>query len=289
MKKWFFVLALLLATFFSSPHALAWDDCPLGEVNDTAPGDCARYVDTDSNDICDHSELAPEDRLTASSEVAATASQTVSGSATLNSDPESLPELAGKDLKIKTVAEVADFYGVGQDEFKRSLEEYLKVGVKPSDTFQLLHDNYGAEPSIVKELILSIKNDTPSILNSDSASNQSKSSKTEKDYFLGPISIILIIIYLASFALSKLKKISLQAHRKVWNIMLLATFLVSALLGLILTFRISYGVNISLPFNMLFWHVEAGIAMTLISIFHILWHLPYYRNILKMAKTRPQA
>ena len=40
----------------------AWDDCPKGLVNDPYPGSCSRYIDTDGNGICDHSEPAPEDR-----------------------------------------------------------------------------------------------------------------------------------------------------------------------------------------------------------------------------------
>ena len=41
----------------------AWDDCPEGMVNDEYPGSCPRYIDTDENGICDHSEPAPEDRI----------------------------------------------------------------------------------------------------------------------------------------------------------------------------------------------------------------------------------
>jgi hypothetical protein len=31
-------------------------DCPHGEVNCEYPGNCGKYIDTDNNDICDHSE-----------------------------------------------------------------------------------------------------------------------------------------------------------------------------------------------------------------------------------------
>lgn len=41
----------------------AWDDCPKEMVNDEYPGSCPRYIDTDENGICDHSEPAPEDRI----------------------------------------------------------------------------------------------------------------------------------------------------------------------------------------------------------------------------------
>jgi len=59
MKKIIFVL-LLLALVPSS--ALAWDDCLHNEIDCSYPGDCVRYIDTDNDEICDHSQLAPEDR-----------------------------------------------------------------------------------------------------------------------------------------------------------------------------------------------------------------------------------
>jgi hypothetical protein len=65
-------------------------------------------------------------------------------------------------------------------------------------------------------------------------------------------------------------------------VILLVACLVSVLLGLILTFNLDFDTNITLPFNMLFWHVEAGIAMSVIAIFHIVWHWRYFVKILKV-------
>lgn len=280
-------LFMFCAAFLVPRNAMAWDDCPLGLENDPAPGECSRYIDTDKNGICDHSEPAPEDRLvetTAASESAADTASTTS-----LYDSESLPELSGRDLKTKSVLEVAGFYDIDAALFQEELSNFLNVKVKQSDTFQLLHDNYGMEPSAVKELVLNVKNGTPKAEIAVDSGEASDSAKSEKTYYFGLISIILTLIYLVSFTLSKLKKISVASHRQTWNILLLITFLVSGLLGLLLTIRIQYGINFQLPFNMLFWHVEAGIAMTLISIFHILWHLPYYLNIFRKIKKIPTA
>ena len=62
------VLIFILLLFAANASGIveevyAWDDCPKGLVNDEYPGECARYVDTDENGICDHSESAPEDRI----------------------------------------------------------------------------------------------------------------------------------------------------------------------------------------------------------------------------------
>lgn len=56
---WSFFLFLALSPFM----ALAWDDCPLDIVNDPYPGNCGKYIDTDKNGICDHSEPNPNKEL----------------------------------------------------------------------------------------------------------------------------------------------------------------------------------------------------------------------------------
>jgi len=53
VKKLYVVILIALLT----PIAVyAWNDCPYGTVNDPFPGQCPRYVDTNQNRICDHSE-----------------------------------------------------------------------------------------------------------------------------------------------------------------------------------------------------------------------------------------
>ena len=106
----------------------------------------------------------------------------------------------------------------------------------------------------------------------------------KKAYHFLLISIFLILLYLISHILSKKKIISIVNHRKIWNIMLLITFLISGLLGILLVIKINFGTVIPLPFNILFWHVEVGIAMFVISIFHILWHWTYFKNLFKIKK-----
>ena len=103
-------------------------------------------------------------------------------------------------------------------------------------------------------------------------------------YNVGPIAIALVVIYLASFVLYKSKRIRISTHRKVWNVLLLATFLITGIFGLILAIRRDYILFFATRINMIFWHVEAGIAMTLISLFHLSWHLSYYRDLFKRSR-----
>ncbi len=115
-------------------------------------------------------------------------------------------------------------------------------------------------------------------------SDGTKEKSTGSKYNFWTIFISLIIVYAMSLVLSKTKMISTVTHKKLWNVILLITFLLSGITGLLLTIQIDNPALISLPQNFLFLHVEFGVAMALISIFHIIWHWPYYKCIFKLRK-----
>ena len=167
----------------------AWDNCPFGEVNESYPGTCGRYTDTDNDNICDLSQPSPESRV--------------------------------------------------------------QIDEKNNSTI--------------------------------TANVETKSNSGVNYYFL-PIAGILIIIYLATVYLSRKKKIKISQHRKIWNFVLLITFLISGTFGIILAIIISYGIRLDFYSDLLFWHVEMGISMAIISIFHILWHLKYFKKMLQLKK-----
>lgn len=73
----------------------------------------------------------------------------------------------------------------------------------------------------------------------------------------------------------------LKFHRQLWNMILLVFFLISGLLGLLLAFAIDQKMPL-LQYRTILWiHVEAGIIMAIVSIFHTLWHIPYFKGIFK--------
>jgi hypothetical protein len=172
---------------FSSVNA--WDNCPFGEVNESYPGTCGRYTDTDNDNICDLSQLPPE----------------------------------------------------------------LRVESQENDN-----------------------SNTTNGLNSNSK------VKSGINYYFVPIALFLFVIYLVTLYLSRKKKIKISQHRKFWNFILLITFLVSGIFGIILAIIISYGIRLSFYSDMLFWHVEFGIAMAIISIFHISWYLKYFKKMFQL-------
>ena len=123
-----------------------------------------------------------------------------------------------------------------------------------------------------------IESNTPDVTATDTGST----SAINRSYYLIPVLLIIVILYSLTWILSARKSITIKLHRKIWNVVLLVSAVISAFLGLILILNIDFGTDISLPFNMLFWHVEAGIALGVISLFHIFWHWRYFMKILKI-------
>lgn len=95
---------------------------------------------------------------------------------------------------------------------------------------------------------------------------------------------ITLALYLFTFILVKTGKISKPTHRKIWNVTLGITCLGSCLIGLLLAFLLNYGYRPTWYVSILHWHVYLGIAMTLIAIFHIFWHVEYFKAVFKRKK-----
>lgn len=95
------------------------------------------------------------------------------------------------------------------------------------------------------------------------------------------ILIITVLLYFVSFYLVKKNKIKLLTHRKIWNIVLLFSFLISGIMGLVLAILIDYNIYPFWYSKILRAHVKLGIIMAIVSMFHIVWHINYYKNIIK--------
>jgi len=95
-------------------------------------------------------------------------------------------------------------------------------------------------------------------------------------YLLIPIGLVLLILYGISYLFSRLEILSKQTHRKIWNYALLATFITAGCLGILMAVQINYKLEVPWTEKVLKWHVDFGIGMTLIGIFHLLWHWRYY-------------
>ena len=108
--------------------------------------------------------------------------------------------------------------------------------------------------------------------------------KSLPDYNFLEIFFVSLLIYFGGKFLARKLEISSCKEKKFWNVFLLISFIGSAGTGMILVFIRDYDWFRSINFNFLFWHVEFSIVMTLLGIFHALWHLKYYLSIFKKKK-----
>ena len=152
-------------------------------------------------------------------------------------------------------------------------EEYEKIVAQPKKK-QIVQEEIKVEKPII-----TTQTATEQII-PEKAEIQPEKKKTRKPYSIILISSIVLIAYFATYLLVKAGKMKKLSHRKLWNVILLLTFLVSCLLGFVLALQINYGFCMDWFRNFLKWHVEFGIAMTLIAVIHIIWHYKYYINMI---------
>lgn len=111
--------------------------------------------------------------------------------------------------------------------------------------------------------------------------NLRENFRMNNPYLLIPILLAVLTLYLAGQLLVKFDVISVKQHRKVWNTLLLITFLVTAVLGLILVLQINYKFYWPWTKALLDWHVNFGIAMSIVATIHFIWHFNYYIKLFK--------
>lgn len=94
------------------------------------------------------------------------------------------------------------------------------------------------------------------------------------------ISIILIILYLTMLLLKKYKILNLKLHKKILNIALLISFIITAYTSIAFILRTDFGINIGKTEG----HIRCGIIMIWISIFHIIERWCFFSQMLKSGK-----
>lgn len=103
-------------------------------------------------------------------------------------------------------------------------------------------------------------------------------------YFLIPITLAIVLYYLLGSLMVQSGIISVSVHRRFWNFILLFVFLGCALLGVLLTININYKLGWSFVKVLLVWHVQLGIAMSVVAFIHTLWHSSYFSRHLSFKR-----
>ncbi len=137
-------------------------------------------------------------------------------------------------------------------------------------------------------LAQNVQNDTQNQTQNQTQGGTGATKYPPKEYFTLPIAGSFILAYGLTYALMRKKVVTRITHARIWNVVLLAAFLAMLILGLWLTLRVNYSVWIpDYPFA-LFWHVEFGIAASVVGLFHTFWHVSYYKAMLRRKKTDAQ-
>lgn len=221
--------------------SMANAQCKDSAVNCT--GNCGQYIDDNKDYFCDESIIDT--------------SLFPIKPATVVSIQEVLDTIAKKEEKILPA---------GSTSFENPKQDLKRLPEKKQNA-----NESQPQPG-------SIQFFTPPITVGNGTRQHMKGKKN--NYHFLSIAVPLIITYFLLLWLSSIKKIKKITMLRIWNILLLVSFLVTAILGLLITAKIIY--NLQLPYMKMIYiiHVDFGVAMAIISIFHLLRHWNYYKTIL---------
>lgn len=100
-------------------------------------------------------------------------------------------------------------------------------------------------------------------------------------YHLLLVVVIALLLYFLTWGMYRLKAFTRQTHRKIWNTLLLGAFLVTGVLGILLTLQVNYKWELSWLDAYTTIHVDAGIALVITGIIHLIWNIGYYARLFR--------
>ena len=214
------------------------------------PGRCGRFIDQNGDGFCDRGRLS-------------------SPAPTTQSTTEAVNEKATETAKDNTkdtqnAKNTKDTKGAPAQTVKEEPKEVSTENIAPS-----------IEPT-AEEVI---EEETTIEEPADNAPQK-------KPYDLILISALTLGLYALTFILVKANVLKKTTHRKIWNTLLLITGLVSCLLGFFLVLQINYGWKMDSFWTVKYYHVQFGIAMTIVAVFHILWHMNYWKTLFKKRENK---
>jgi cation transport ATPase len=239
-------IIVLIGFVLVSLISLSQNKCPFGgKIN--CEGECGNFIDNNGDGFCDNGKVVKANSATQNNN--STSSSKDKEKNALNSKNKSKEKME----KTKTL----------ENKSKQNSNEVLSTENQESNTQENINESQESSTTIIP------------------ANNN---IRPKKPYLLLLISILTLALYAFTAILVKMKKMKKVTHRKIWNVILLITCLVSCLLGFFLAVVKNYDINIMryyLPILKL--HVDFGISMTLIAVIHIIWHLKYFKNLVKRA------
>lgn len=102
-----------------------------------------------------------------------------------------------------------------------------------------------------------------------------------------PIIGAVLVLYAGTWMLYRQGVFTLVAHRKIWNIILALSAAGACLGGLVLAVMLDQRFMLDWYRTLLWIHVENGIVMAVISVFHAFWHVKYYACVFRGKRRSP--
>ncbi len=250
MPKLKLLLCLLLVSLCGlRAIAQVEQDCPVEDC----PGQCGRFIDQNGDGFCDHRQL--------SAKVAALAARRIA-----------YQQAAEQESSSDTLSTPAAEPGSNPRETSHNADKKAET---PTSTPPLESTNTNASERETTDTVVT----TNAISPADEETPQPQ--KYKSPYSLILISTLTLGLYLISSILVKTNTLKKSTHRKIWNVLLLITGLVSCLLGFFLVIQINYNLKMEWFRIVKLYHVQFGIAMTIVMIIHILWHLNYWKTLFR--------
>ena len=94
--------------------------------------------------------------------------------------------------------------------------------------------------------------------------------------------------YLLTYSLYKLNLIKKAVHINVWNMIIGLAFLISAGAGFILLILLETGYTLPVNQGLLYWHVELGVSLVLVTVFHFHTYWKSAKSMFVSRKRRSQ-
>lgn len=88
-------------------------------------------------------------------------------------------------------------------------------------------------------------------------------------YHLIPLGLAILFFYALGLVMVRFGVFSRRQNRRFWNFLLLFFFSSTAILGLLLVVKVNYKLEIPWIEEALQWHVDCGIGLALVSLFHL--------------------
>ena len=99
-------------------------------------------------------------------------------------------------------------------------------------------------------------------------------------------SVPVLVGYFLSYTLYRADLIKKSLHVNIWNLIIGASFLISGLAGFILLILLDLGISLPASSQLLYWHVEFGITVAIVTIFHFHTYWKSSKTMFVKAKRR---